>query len=83
MMISSKNVNQNMLKISYFFEIPKLWRFRLKIPVGLRRLGALPPDSPPPCDLIYTYCTATKRFKFVALLNKGFKEKILVKIIFG
>jgi len=76
MMISSKNVNQNMLKIPYCFEkIPKLWRFRLQVPVGLRRLGALPPDPPPPCDLTHTCCTVTNRFKFVDLLKKVLKRK--------
>jgi len=48
MMISSKNVNQSMIKIPYFFEkivkIRQAWRLRLQIPVDLRRLGALLPD---------------------------------------
>jgi len=80
MMLSSKHVNQNMLKISYIFwkslqKFAKFWRFRLHIPVGFRRLGTLPPDPPPPCDFTHTYCTATKRLKWV--LNY---EGLFVKI---
>jgi len=41
------------------------------------------PQTPSPCDLTHTYCNATKSFKFDALLNEGFKEKILVKTVFG
>jgi len=34
---------------------------------------------PPPFDLTHTYFTATKRSKFVAYFNEGFKGKILGK----
>jgi len=78
MMISSINVNQNMLKISYFFKYVKI-RQTLEIPLPdpswLSAAGRYAPRSSPPCDLIHTYCTATKRYKFVALFNEGFKGK--------
>jgi len=35
-----------------------------------------------PCDLTHTYCTATRRSKFVTLFNESFKGKILVKTFF-
>jgi len=40
------------------------------------------PRRPPPFDLTHTYFTATKRSKFVAYFNEGFKGKILGKTIF-
>jgi len=73
MLISSKNVNQNMLKVPYFLK--KI----CKNSPSSGQLEALTPDST--CDLTHT-CPATKRFKFVAIFNEGFKEKILVKSFF-
>jgi len=55
MMISSKNVYQNMLIKFFIFlkKFTKLWRFRLQIPVGLRRLGALL-QTPLPREILPT-----------------------------
>jgi len=50
-MLSSKILNQNMLKMRYFFE--------KKSP----SYGGSPSD---PTDLTHTHCTATKRSYFVA-----------------
>jgi len=85
-MISSKNVNQNMLKNSLIF-----FEKNLKNPPSsggfasrsqLASGGWVFCTHPPPCDLTHTYFTATKRSKFVALFNEGFKGKILVKTFF-
>jgi len=44
--------------------------------------GGSAPRPSLPYDLTHIYCTTTKRFKFVALFNEGFKEKFLVKTFF-
>jgi len=54
-MLLSKNLNQNMLKMRYFFE--------KKSPSS----GASPSD---PCNITHTNCTATKRSNFVAHKNQ-------------
>jgi len=87
MMISSKNVNQNMLKIPYFLKNFVKIHEALEVPPPDPRWpladGGSAPRTPPPCDLTQTYCTVTKRFKFIALFNEGFKKTILVKTFFG
>jgi len=68
----------------FFFKFVKV-RQALELPTSdpswPPTAGDSGPRPPPPCDLTSTYCTATKRFKFVALFE-GFKEKILVKTFF-
>jgi len=86
MMISSKKVNQNMLKIPYFFETicknsPSSGGSASRSQLASGGWGSAP-RAPLPCDLTHTYCTATKRSRFVALFNEGFKGKILVKNFF-
>jgi len=63
-------------KIRQALEVP------LPDPSWLPAAGGSAPRPPPPSDLTHTYCTVTKRSKFVALFNEGFKEKILVKTFF-
>jgi len=85
-MILSKKVNQNMFKNSFFLKKFVKIRQALEVPPPdpswLPADGGSAPRPPPPCDLTYTYSTATKRSKFVTLFNEGFKEKTLVKTFF-
>jgi len=51
-MLSTKNLNQNMLKMRFFF----FWK--------RTRISGVPPSDL--CNLTHTNCTATKRSNFVA-----------------
>jgi len=74
------------LKISYFLKKFVKIRQALEVPPPypnwLPAAGGSVPRLPPPCDFTHTYFTATKRYKFVALFNEGFKGKSLVKTFF-
>jgi len=54
-MLSSKHLNQNMLKMRYFLKKNR------------QALGAPPSD---PCNHTHTNCTATKRFNFAPIKSK-------------
>jgi len=75
-MISSKNVNQKMLKISYSFENnykkPQALEITPPNPNWPPAAGGSALRPSPSCDLTHTYYTAIKSFKFVALLTEGF-----------
>jgi len=64
MMNSSKNLNQNMLKIPYFFE--EICKNSQLASSGWG--SALRP--PPPCDLTQTYCTVTNVLSLSSFLMK-------------
>jgi len=65
--------SKKFVKIRQALEVPPL------NPSWPPAAGDSAPKPPLSCDLTHTYCTATKRFKLVALFNEDFKEKILVK----
>jgi len=86
-MISSKSVNQNMLKNSLFFwkilaKFAKLWRFRLQIPIDLQRLRALPPD--PLAGRLFPHLLVLLQnvLSLSFFLMKVLKGKMLVKSFF-
>jgi len=80
MMISSKNVNQNILKIPYFsakfVKICQALEVPPPDPSWPLVTGGSAPRPLTPCNLIHTYCSATKRFKFVVVFNDDFKARV-------
>jgi len=79
MMISSKNVNQNVLKIPSFLE--KIYKNslstggRLQIPVGLRRLGPLFSDPLPHAILPISTLLLQKVLSLSPFLMKVLRRK--------
>jgi len=87
MTISSKNVNQNLLKVPYFFEnicknSPSSGGSASRFQLVSGGWGLCPQTPFLRGILLTPTVLLKKRFKFVALLNDGFKEEILAKTFF-